>query len=354
MNKPSVKIALSLSAIVTLLLLVAWMAGSFTDKIVAGITPLPIVDGAEAVTVVQIEKPVFEPVPATIQAKQATIISSRILSRIEYVHVRAGDTVRKGQLLIELEKTDLQSRVSQSKARISSVSARLTEAQKALARASELSKKGVMAKADLDKAQANHDTLIADLATAKQALREVETALNFAQVRSPINGRVVDRFSEPGDTVQPGVQLLSIYNPLSLRVEANVRERLALSLQLAQTLEVVIPASHKTLMAEIEELVPAGNPGSRSFLVKSRLPFTQGLLPGMYARVQVPAGIESLRLIPEDRVAKVGQLDVVWVLNEGISERRFIRTGKQFEGELIEVVSGLEEGDKLLPIPDAH
>ena len=352
MNRPGLKLIVPLVAIVVLLLMVAWMAGTFDAKMVPGTRATVPIDGSQAVAVMRKEKQHFEPVPASIQAKQSTIISSRILARIEKVHVRAGDSVNKGQLLVELEQQDLKSRASQAQARVGSVGARLTEARQALNRAVELNKKGLLATADLDKTQANHDALLADLATAEQALREAQAGLEFAQVRSPISGRVVDRFAEPGDTAQPGVQLLSLYNPLTLRVEANVREKLALSLVLGQSLEVLIPATENKLIAEIEELVPAGNPGSRSFMVKSRLRYTEGLLPGMYARLMVPAGSEVLLLIPEDRVARVGQLDVVWVVNEGVAVRRFIRTGNQVGEGLREVISGLAEGEKILPIPN--
>jgi len=104
-------------------------------------------------------------------------------------------------------------------------------------------------------------------------------------------------------------------------------------------------------MSEIEELVPTGNSGSRSFMVKSRLKYSEGLLPGMYAQLMVPAGEESLLLIPEENVAKLGQLELVWLDNDGVSERRFVRTGKTVGDGLLEVISGLQEGDRILSVP---
>lgn len=351
MNKLYLKIVLPLVAISVLLLMVAWMADAFKVRVEPGTSPIAEVRSDDLVKVVRHQKMLFEPVPATIEAKQATIVSSRILARIQDVQVRAGDSVKKGQLLIQLENKDLKSRVAQSNQQIKSIQARLTEAKSALNRAKKLTKSGVLSQSDLDKARANHDALGADTASAKQSLLEAETALDFAQIRSPIDGVVVDRFAEPGDTAQPGIQLLSLYNPLSLRIEAHVREELALALVLDQTLTVVIPAHDMTLESHIEERVPAGDPGSRSFLVKSRLSFTQGLLPGMYARMLVPVGKASLLLVPSDRVVKVGQLDVVWVDNQGKTERRFIRTGKTVSDGFIEVISGLKEGETLLPAP---
>ncbi len=339
-----------LLAILLLLLMVAWMAGVFDDVIEPGLQPPAVTATEEGVPVEEQTVELFEAVPASVEAKQATLISSRLLARIVKVHVRAGDPVEEGQLLVELEQGDLQSRVSQAKANVQSASARLTEARQALKRAKTLRERGILAQADLDKAQANHDTLVAGLDSAQQGLEEAQTALGYAQVRAPIQGRIVDRFAEPGDTVQPGMKLLSLYNPNSLRVEANVREALALSLKLGQKLTVTIPALDKELTAVIEELVPAGNPGSRSFLVKSRLEQGMGLLPGMYARLKVPAGKTSVLLVPAERVAQVGQLDLLWVLGESGVERRYVRLGKAYPQGKVEVVSGLTPDDQVLSV----
>lgn len=338
-------------AILMLLIMVAWMAGFFDDTIEPGVRESALQNGADAVAVESRTVQRFESVPASVEARQATVISSRLLARIEKITVRAGDQVQQGQLLVQLEQRDLQSRVSQARANVQSSSARLTEAEQALQRARALQDKGLLAKADLDRAQANHDALVAGLDSARQALQEAQTALAYAEVRAPIDGRIVDRFAEPGDTVQPGMKLLSLYNPDTLRVEANVREGLALSLTLGQQLMVTIPALEETRPSVIEERVPAGNPGSRSFLVKCRLEEGAGLLPGMYARLQVPAGEATILLVPSTHVARVGQLDLVWVAGEAGVERRYVRLGRSYPEDRIEVVSGLSEGERTLPVP---
>ncbi len=350
MKTTQMKIVVPIITITGLLLMIAWMAGAFNEKLAPGNITSEYTGEKDVVAVEKREQLIFEAVPASVEPKQSTVISSRILARIKKVHVRAGDMVKQGQVLIELEQTDLRSRVLQADAAIQSTSARMIEAQKAFARAKDLAGKGLLAHADLDKAQANRDALVADLVRTKQALEEANISLGFAKVIAPINGRIVDRFAEPGDTVQPGIPLLSLYNPLSLRVEAYVREQLALSLNNTQSLEVTIPALEVTLASNIEELVPAGSTGSRSFLVKSRLQNSQNLLPGMYAQLRVPAGKANVLLMPDERVAKVGQLDIVWVLNKDVVERRFVRVGKAFPDAMVEIVSGVAEGEWVLPI----
>ena len=71
----------------------------------------------------------------------------------------------------------------------------------------------------------------------------------------------------------------------------------------------------------------------------------------MYARLKVPAGDRTRMLIPADRVAQVGQLDVVWVAEEGRVLRRFVRLGRPVGDDQVEVLAGLEEGDRVMPLP---
>jgi RND family efflux transporter MFP subunit len=351
MNSNLKRWLLPFTAIVVLLLIVAWMAGSFRDKISPGLLTPETDVVAEAITVETVAVDVTEPVPATIGARQATTISSRILARITDISVRAGDAVAEGQLLVSLENSDLLSRASQSREQVRAVTARLTEARQSLERAEQLYEQKLVAASVLDEARAKHDALNADLASARQAVQESEVALSFTDIRSPINGRVVDRFAEPGDTASPGDKLLTLYNPTTLRIEAAVREGLALSLELGQALTVEIPSLERTMQAHVEELVPAADPGSRSFLVKARVGQYGELLPGMYARLQVPAGSEKLLLVPTRLLTRLGQLDLVWVVDKGRAERRFIRTGRHINGDSIEVLAGLEPGDRIIPKP---
>jgi membrane fusion protein (multidrug efflux system) len=345
------KLLLPLGAITILLLMVAYMAGSFSDRIEPGIKAITTIDVSAAVPVQLKSGLVLEPVPASVEAKEATVISSRLLARISSVKVRAGDYVEAGQLLLELEKGDLQARAQQAREQVRSVEARLTETKQNLERAEELHRRGLIAVADRDAARADAASMAADLSSAKQALEEAEAAVGFSEIRSPIAGRVVERFAEPGDTASPGAILLSLYNPFSLWVEARVREQLAISLEKGAEVQVEIPAVNQRYKAKVAEIVPAADPGSRTFMVKTVLPSGPSLLPGMYARLLVPAGERTRALIPQARVARVGQLDVVWVVEDGRVLRRFVRLGQSTDDGMVEVLSGLGEDAMVMPVP---
>ncbi len=349
------KILIPVIALTILLLMVAWLAGSFDQKVSPTLNKgmnkssnSAAFDKNKIYKVVASSDTIFEPVAASVEAKQTTIISSRILSRIDTIHIRAGDKVKKGDLLIQLEQSDLQSQVLQAKQNIIAVQARHKEAKQNFERSVELFKKQLVSEFNFDKTRADYQSIVAELTAAKQILSQVKTTLSYATLVAPINGLIVDRFAEPGDTAQAGAKLLSLYNPLSLRVEAQVRERLALTLTHGQKIKVELPSVSKTLIGEVEEIVPAANTGSRSFLIKARINYNENLLPGMYARMLIPAGEQVKLNIPVDKVAHVGQLDFVWLKVNGEVQRRFVRLGKAQPNAMVTVISGLTAGDEVI------
>jgi RND family efflux transporter MFP subunit len=345
------KASMALLTLTGLLLSVAWFAGLFNDKVSPSITEPIIKNYQDVFTVTQQNNIVFEPIAATVTAKQASIISSRILARIDDILVRAGDSVKEGQLLIKLEQSELQLQVLQAKEQVNVILARHQEAQKNFERSKDIHRQKLISDVALDKSQADFTALLAELNTTKQALKQAQTTLSYTELRAPMDGRVVDRFAEPGNTAQPGNKLLSVYNPLSLRVEGQVRETLAFKLTLGQTIEVQLPTVNKILQAKIEEIVPAANTGSRSFLVKASIEYQEQLLPGMYAKMLIPAGSQSVIYLPKDRIAQVGQLSVVWVNEGGSAQRRFVRLGKETATGLVAIISGLNANDQVLVKP---
>lgn len=345
MNQRKKTLAMVLAAVV-LALSIAFMAGVFTNKIAPKENAITEAVVNELYTVTAENIVAFEQVPATIKAKETTLVSARILAKITTMHVRAGDYVSQGDALINLENSDLTAKVQQAKASKNAIAANLKEAQSQWQRVKELQQKGMLSQADLDKSQARKESLEANLQQAQQQLQEAEVAVAYSHIKAPISGRVVERFAQPGDTVSPGQTLLSIYNPKVMWAEANVRESLALGLQKQQKLSVLVPALNQQFSAQLEEMVPAGHTGSRSFLVKALLLENPKLMPGMFAKLVIAKGQQQQILVPEKYVAQFGQLSLVWVYQNKQLQRRFIRLGEKIQGKW-QVVSGLEPGEKI-------
>ncbi|MDK2973491.1 MAG: hypothetical protein PWP23_3246 [Candidatus Sumerlaeota bacterium] len=326
----------------------AWFAGVFEDQVAPGTVAPPAEKhtGTE-VTVRLVEDPIVELAAGTVRAREETVLSSRIAARIESVAVRSGDSVKAGDVLIRLDERDLRARVDQARQSAEAAIARHDEARSAYARARELFDSGVNSRAELERAEADVKTAEADLTRARRAIDEAEATLSFAVIESPIDGVVIDRYAEPGDIASPGMTLVRLYDPASLRLEADVRESLAGGLRPGSDIAVRIDSLGREIPGIVQEIVPASDPGSRSFVVKIALSDPTGLYPGMFGRLLIPRGTRSLIVIPASAVERIGQVESVYLAGE-TTRRRMIRTGATRSDGTIEVVSGLAPGDVIL------
>jgi len=261
-----------------------WMSGYFGEKIEPTAVPTPRERAPADAVVVVAEKsvtPVIEEVAGTIEAARKTAVSSRIMALVREVRVGAGDQVRAGQTLIVLDDRDLVARRQEAKGALEAARATAGKAKSDFDRARELFAKRVISQSEFDQAASAYEVANARLAAARESLEAAEVALTFAQIKAPIDGRVVDRLVEPGDTASPGRPLILLYDPSALRIEAAVRESIATRLEVGQELSVRVGTPQETLPGTIDEIVPQAETGSRTFLVKVGLPRREGIFTGM-------------------------------------------------------------------------
>jgi RND family efflux transporter MFP subunit len=330
---------------------VAWLSGGCEERVAPGhVEAEAIAAQGRAVAVEETTEAAVERSSGQLASARHAVVSSRVLARIEEVRVRAGSRVTEGDVLVVLEAGDLAARVAGAEQALRSAQARLALAQSEHARAEQLFREGVSTKQRLDQTAAELRGAEAGTREVGESLSEARTTRAFSEIRAPVSGRVVDRLAEPGDTAVPGAPLLRIYDPSVLRVEASVRESLAVGLRVGQMLRVEIPAVNAALEGEIDELVPFAEPGARSVLVKVRLPAgDERMFAGMFARVAVPAGERRRLLVPVAAVERIGQLEFVDVVGEdGARARRVVTTGEPAEGDRVEVLAGLRGGERVL------
>ncbi|EWS98985.1 hemolysin D [Pseudoalteromonas sp. SCSIO_11900] len=335
------------AALFVIIIAVFYMAGSFSDKQAAGLKESQITNyQGERVTVTLQSIAGTEQVPGSVIAKQNTQISSHVMAQVEQLKVRAGDKVAKGDLLIMLKQDDFKAALAQSSANINAVQASLTQAKKQLARMIDLNAQGLVSVSELDDAKAKFENLTANLAVAKQQQTQAQVSLNYTRITAPISGVVVERLTEPGDTATPGKPLITLYNPLQLQLEFNVREQQAVKLKVGDNLNVVLPSLDITTPATVSEIVPVADNAARSLLIRLEADAQLGLMPGLYAQLQLPIKSTQGVLIDPRWVHEFGQLNMVYVLENETLVKRFVRLGSIINNQQ-HVIAGLKEGDVL-------
>ncbi|HSL62399.1 MAG TPA: efflux RND transporter periplasmic adaptor subunit [Desulfotignum sp.] len=311
----------------------------------------------------------------TIQPLTESIIESRISGQVMAVSVSPGDRVLKGQTLVVLdnrqvtarfnqareEKTLAENRLGQALKGVDEDRAELEQARAAYERSQALFDKHIVpsqqleidraafltASARLAKTQEAVTGAKTDIRRAEQVVAEAQIALEYATVTAPESGVLLQRLVDPGDQAIPGRPLLKIQTSGYLQLEAHVREGLIHHIVRDKAYDVKIQTVDKTVTAVIREITPWADPDTRTFLVKASLSEDPGIFPGMFGRLIIPVGHETIRVVPKTAVTRVGQLEMVHVKTADNRFRSvYIKTG-QVLGTDIEVLSGLT-GDETL------
>jgi RND family efflux transporter MFP subunit len=317
----------------------------------------------------------------TVRARTAAVMSSKVMAYVRQVGVQVGDRVKEGQELIALDAQDLDANVRQAEAAEAEVRSAMPEADNGVAgakanldlaqttfkRMEELaSKKSVSnqefdeASARLKSAQAAYDMarsrrsqIDSKLAQVEQEIRTARIMRDYTRIAAPFAGIVTARSVEPGNLAAPGAPLLTIEREGAYRLEASVDESKLPFVKTGQTVEVGLEALDRRLTARVSEIVPAVDAASRAYTVKIDLPAMPNLRSGMFGRAWFPMASHKVVVIPAAAVVDRGQLQSVFVIEDGIARNRLITTGKRTTAGF-EVLSGLNEGEKVVsPISSA-
>ncbi len=351
---PVVRASMAALAVTVLVVgLMLWLLGVFHPKIsvaaAAGEAPRRV--GDRPVVEVRAETiPAVETAVGTVRAVHEASVASELLAKVAEVNVRAGAKVSRGDVLVRLQDEDLQARVRQARANLEAARTARDQAKVEFERLARLFEQKSAARIEYDRAEAAFRSAEAGLTAAEQALRHAETILGYATVRSPIDGIVVDRRVEPGDTASPGQVLATLYDPTRMQLVARVRESLAHRLRPDQIITVRVDALGHDCEGVVSEIVPEAETASRSFTVKVTGPCPPGVYAGMFGRLVIPMGEQPVLTVPLAAVRRVGQLEVVEAVEEGFLKRRAVRLGRTLDDRVI-VLGGLRAGERVA-LPD--
>jgi RND family efflux transporter MFP subunit len=310
----------------------------------------------------------------TVRSRATAVISSKTMGYIRQVHVRAGDTVRAGQLLVSVEANSLDANLRQAEAAVEEAKSAIPEAENGIAAARAqlelaevtykrmqdlLAKKSVsqqefdevtarrrLAQANLEMAQAKRAQLNAKIRQAEQSMKAAEVTRSYGEIYAPFAGTIVERTSEPGDLASPGRPLLTLEES-RYRLEVPVDESRIRNLRLGQLVPVTLEALGRTLEARITEIVPAVDPASRSLIVKIDLPAGLPLRGGMFGRARFAVGERQAIAIPASALVERGQIASVFVIEDGRAKLRLVTPGVR-DASRVEILSGLTGNETLV------
>lgn len=336
--------------------------------------------------------------PGEIDPKVKVNISAHIVGKIEKIYFQEGDNVRKGQRLVDLEKTAYLAAYNRAKAAVSNSRIEVARAKTAMAtsetaykRAENMRRQGIQAQELFDQSRQNYENSVAGYQSAQQGVAQAEALLQQAQtdldhttILSPIDGKAVQLNAHEGEVVitgtmnNPGSVIAVIADLSTILVEAEVGETEITGIRGGQPAKVKVDAipdheyaGHVAEIGSSAAVKQGAGSGMRYFKVKVQIDNAdERLRPGMTSQVSiittaggsvasVPIQCVVERVPPE--LAKSNKRDdeddenapkrkYVFVVNNGKVKMTEVRTGVS-DATHVAIVSGVGTNAKVVTGP---
>ncbi|GAB2775388.1 efflux RND transporter periplasmic adaptor subunit [Salinimicrobium soli] len=292
-----------------------------------------------------------------IEAVNSANLSTRMMGYIQDIRVKVGDKVKKGELLISINNSDLQAKRAQVNAGITEAEAAFNNAQKDYERFKALYEEQSASQKEMDDQTARFEMAKARLEAAKQMKNEVESQFAYVNIRAPFSGNITNKFVEEGTMANPGQPLLAMESPGTFEVMARVPESEISRIEAGTEVDVIVKSIDQTIAGTVTEVSTSARNTGGQYLVKVALEDTDAkILSGMYASVRFPiekkAETTQAVMIPEVAVITQGDLQGIYtVSSQNTAMLRWLRLGRTY-GDKVEVLSGLNADESYIVSAD--
>jgi RND family efflux transporter MFP subunit len=324
---------------------------------------------------------------------EQAVIGAKVAGRVREVKIDLGSVVRKGQVLCELDGDDFELRVQQVQAQLEQArsalglspeepdskldrqkappvlqeTAMLEEARSSVTRAKQLVPQKIITNEELQQREA---ALRVAEARFNAALNGVDEKIALISVRraelavakkqqadaitvAPFDGMVQDRHVAAGVYLNIGEPIVTLVRTDPLRFRAGVPERQALDIEVGQRVQLLIEGQADPAEAHVTRISPSLNLSNRSLMIECDVPNPDNRLrAGLFAEAEVMVDPNARCLaLPARAVSEFAGVEKIWVVANGEAKEREIFTGRR-EGELVEIVRGLEAGEMVISNAD--
>jgi len=396
------RIKLSLTIAVLLIVAACAMSCGGSKANVRKEDPTATTKTVEVTTAAAIQRdlPQFFEATGSLAGAEQTDVAPQTAGKVVEVGVDIGSPVKRGQILVKLDDTELKLRVNQSQTQVEQAKAAVRQAEekiglrsgqafdpnrvaevaaakvsldlaeKNLKRAEKLIESGDVSRSFYDQQRAQRDQLKEQfdvaLAQARQNFAGVDVArtnvanaeaqlalakknLSYAIIPSPIDGFVTERTADLGEYVSPTQKVATVVRINPLRVRIDIPEQAIPEVSVGQSVSATTSAwPDKSFSGHIARIAPNVTANSRTLTVEAEIENSNGALkPGQFATVRIlqPRPVSAV-LVPSKAVVTEAGVSRVFVIKDGHAEQRLVQLG-QAEGDLVQVKNGVAADEKV-------
>ena len=360
----------------------------------------PVAIDVTTAAAVKRELPRFFEASGSLAGDQQTDVAPQTSGKVVAVGVDIGSPVRRGQMLVKLDDSELKLRVDQAMAQLGQAKAAVRQAeekiglrsgqafdpnrvaevaaakvaldlaQKNLVRAEKLIESGDVSRSFYDEQRSRRDQLKeqydvavaqarqnyagvdvsrTNVANAEAQLALARKNLSYAVIPAPIDGFVTERTADLGEYVSPQQKVVTIVRINPLRIRIDIPEQAIPEVKVGQSVSITTSAwPDRNFSGRVARIAPNVSATSRTLTVEAEIENSSGALkPGQFATVRIlQERAEPAVLVPARSVVTEAGVSRLYVIKDGHAEQRVVQTG-QTEGDLIEIRSGVAADEQV-------
>lgn len=340
----------------------------------------PVVQDVEVVVVHPVPRETMVEALGTVRARTTAAVAPQVMGRLTAVAVSEGSVVAAGALLATIDDTTVRAQLFSAEGAVAEAEAAREEvdgaisqaeaakglAEKTFERYRKLLEGKVVTQQEFDEVEMRRTVAVKELERARQKRAQVsakidqargqaeaaQAMLAHARVVAPFAGVIVEKRADAGSMAIPGVPLFLLEDPSRHRIEMFVSETYLPLLRKGTPVQVVLDVDPgNPFSAVVSEVVPEIDPASRTFTVKADLPAGRAR-SGQAGKVRFAAGKGTVLAVPKRALTRAGGSDGVFTIGarDNVARLSMITVGAEF-GDLVEVLSGIGDGDRVALSP---
>ena len=289
---------------------------------------------------------------AILKSRHSATINPQVEGHVTSIDVKSGDRVKTGDALLQIDPMKQEATVSSQDAARASQEAAVKLAKVNLERAQKLFEAGVVSKMDLDNAQTNYDSAVAQLKSLEQQVQQQKVELHYYRVSAPMDGIVGDIPVRVGDRVTVSTLLTTVDEPGALEAYVYVPASRAKELRLG--LPVKLLDENGTVLGETEVtfVSPQVDPDTQTVLAKAAVGNAKANLRiAQQVRARITWGNREGPVVPVLAVQRInGQFFAFLTVKEAngtVARQRLLKLG-EITGNDYPVLEGLKPGDHVI------
>lgn len=330
--------------------IILWIASTAALLAEDGL-PLPVVvaTAAKAQITTRME------LTGSVTARRKARLSARTSGLIRKLHVDAGDVVKAGDVLLELD--DELAKITLERVTVAREQAEheLSDARRLEAEAKNLAKTGAFARSEAESRETALKVGMTGLRRTEVLESEQKSIIERHRLPAPFDGVISGKLAEEGEWVQTGTPVVELVETGSLRLDVQAPQEIYAKLAAAPTVTVTLDAfPNRILAGKLAAIVPVQDEVARTFLARIEMEDPDRLAaPGMSARAVFEfRGADEVLQVPRDAIVRFPDGTAkVWIVTEtggqALAASRDVQLGQALTGS-IEILHGVEAGAQVI------